>query len=432
MQVLRSAAVLAALAPVALATDIVKPSGFNVETLGFSPQVEITLADGTQLVRGGSFMAETLLVQHANGALSVWAEGFGSMAGMAQSPVTGDLVVGDSFPSAPAFAALYVLRDLNGDGDALDAGENVPHPAQPPFLTPTDQGVPYDLAFRPGTDELYMSVSLFGSPTLGSVTRTADGAVTIFADGFTYPGDLVWSDGDLYLADATLADGRVVRLRDTNGDDDALDAGEAIDFAAGLAGASGFVGAQDGSFLVGTGFSGTIARLLPDRDDDGTTDGVDPEYMSGFGYAGTLSLSEGAAGFVPGAGGEGELHVSDFFVGTVALRSAPLAELTVGGTVANDSLFTLTIDGAPSADGTFLLSLDPLGPTVPGIGDLTGGFAAPFVLLPLMPLDGAGTLTIAVVLHGQPGLVGLDLAVQGITLEDGRFGLSTGSRFVIG
>ena len=436
MHVVRTAALAALVCPVALATDIVKPSGFNVETVPPKPSIAITLADGTQLVRGGGFGSETLLAIQPDSPPTLWATGFGSIAGMAQSPVTGEFVVGDSY-SLPGVIRLRVLRDLDGDGDALDAGEDVPHPAQPPVLSSMLQAVPYDLTFRPGTDELYMSGSTIGAVLQGVVTRTVGGTVSEYANGLAYAGDFVWAGETLLVADSDFfaGTGRVVSLRDLNHDGDALDAAETVVFADGFGGAGGLTSTADGTVLLATGNGGTIARLVADADDDGVSDGIEDGWMSGFGFAGSLSVVEGGGGLQPGVAGDGTLRLSTF-VGPdevfYAIRSSPLASLVVDGLVANDSVFSMTVSGAPFADGTFFLSLDPKGVAVQGVGDLTGGLAAPFALLPLLPLDGAGQLTVPVVFHGLPGLVGLELAIQGITLEAGRFGLSTGARFTIG
>src|SRR5262245_5505644 len=166
---LASAALFAAL-PAARAGVITTPSGFNVETQA-GPGLFAILPDGRALYSTGFFGADQLSLRQPDGTLTLFATGFGSLAGLAQSPVTGDIVVGDSF-FAPA---LRVLRDLNHDGDTLDAGEDTPHPAVLPVLSNGAAPLPFDLQFKPGTDELYLSGSTpFGiNPTLGVVLRIA-------------------------------------------------------------------------------------------------------------------------------------------------------------------------------------------------------------------------------------------------------------------
>ena len=55
-------------------------------------------------------------------------------------------MVGDSFFSEP----LLLIRDLNRDGDALDAGEVTPFPVPLPVLQGSSPPLPFSLAYRPG------------------------------------------------------------------------------------------------------------------------------------------------------------------------------------------------------------------------------------------------------------------------------------------
>lgn len=426
MKTLLTAALAAGLAPLALADTVLVqvPSGFNAETNPTLPTT-VELADGTHLLVTGSFGAQGLSVVHPDGTVTPFATGFGSVAGIAQSPVTGQIVVGDSAGAT----ALLLLDDLNDDGDVLDAGELVPHPAQPPVLSNGAAPLPFDIAFEPGSDRFFMSGSTPFSvvPALGVVTVTEAGSASVYAEGFGFPGALAF-DGDTLLAADVDADsfiGRVVGLRDLNDDGDALDAGEHVFFADGFAGAGGFVGLADGSFLLGTGFGGTVETLHPDADDDGASDAI-TTFAAGFGFAGGLTLTEGAGGFVAGVDGDGELRVSDFTVGSVAVRTAPLATTSVDGVIANDASFDIVVGGAPGAQAVFILSLDVAGTTLPGVGDLCVGFGAPFVISPLLPVDGNGESRTTLVFHGLPGLVGLSLGVQGFVLEGGQFGIGDG------
>ncbi len=427
-----SAALLAAalLSPGALAGGVTLPVGFNVETQPGPGVIAAVLADGRVLLHTGVFLADDLLLRRPDGSVTLFATGIGSLAGLALSPVTGDIVAGDSVFAPP----LHVLRDLNADGDALDAGENVAHPATLPVLSNGQAPLPFDLAFRPGTDELYVSGSTpFGTfPVLGVVARVAGGAAAVWAEGLGFAAGMVWSGDVLHAADADSSTfvGRVLTLHDGNADGDALDAGESAVFADGLQGASDLVRAQDGSFYLSgvTGpppdFAGAVARLLPDGDGDGTTDGVEPTYFGGFSFTGNLTLAEGGAGLLPGAGGDGTLAVQDFNFGVDRLvRSAPAATLTLTGTVKNNAAFDLAVGGESGAGAVVVLSLDQSGVTLHGVGDLAVGFAAPYLLLPLPPLGVPGGGSLHVVLHGVDTAVGLAFTVQGFTLQGGKIGI---------
>ncbi len=417
------------LAPAALCGAFDAPPGFNVETHPDAGSLAHVLPDGSQLLASGSFGSQSLLRRLPDGTLLAFAGPFGSLSGVAQSPLTGALVVGESFGAAP----LYVLHDLNGDLDCLDAGENVPHAAALPVLPNGATPLPYDLAFRPGSDELYViGATPFGvSPTLGAVVRVAGGAAAVFADGLGYSGGLAFHGDTLYAGDldTTTFAGRVVALRDLDADGDALDAGEATDFAAGLSGANGLAVTLDGRVLVSGLFdfgtlTGSVGLLQADGDGDGASDGVDEGWLTGFTFAGSLFLEEGSGGLAPGVGGDALLTVGDFGLdGNVLLRTAPLAGTQLAGTVANDSAFTLTVSGEPGAGALLALSLDTQGITLAGLGDLGFGFGAAHVILVLPALDAAGQSALPVLLHDVDALVGASFVAQGFTLQGGEIGL---------
>ncbi|MHC4845820.1 MAG: hypothetical protein ACYTCU_06635 [Planctomycetota bacterium] len=422
------------------ASDLEVPAGFNAETVPGAGPIVAILADGTVLLSTGSFPDDELSVLHADGTTTLWADGIGSLAGVAQDPISGDVVVGDSL-NAPN---LRVLRDLNDDGDALDPGEDTAHPAPLPVLDNGGVPLPFALAFRPGTSELYMSGSTHFSisPTLGVIVRITGSTATVWADGLTFGGGLLWDGADLVAADSYLSPtfqflGRVLTLTDANADGDALDAGESVVFADALPGASGVVQASDGSVYVSgmtdpIDFSGGIARLLPDGDGDGASDGVTDLYFDGFGFAAGMILMEGGVGLVPGAHGDGELFVQDFGVpGWKVLRSAPIAVLGLDGVVANDSAFTLDVAGDPGALPLVVLSLDQTGITLPGLGDLCLGFAQPNIILTLPPIAG-GESSVTLALHGVSAAVGLPLTIQAFAVQSGKIGIGNALDVVVG
>ena len=418
------------------AADCAVPPGFNFETRPLPGSVAGVLADGTVLLSTGSFGADELSRLRPDGTASLYAIGFGSLAGLAQSPLTGRLVVGDSSP-----AGLFVLEDLNGDGDCLDPFENEPFGTPLPTLSNGQVLLPEGLAFRPGTDDLYVkgTTTFLHPPVLGAIVRFAGGSVSTFADGTGYGGGLVFDGDVLYAADlsASTSIGRVLALEDADGDGDALDPGEARDFASGLSGASGLARAKDGAlYLSGTfdpSYVGTVTRLAPDTDGDGLSDAVDQEWASGFAFASGLVLVEGSVGLVPGAAGDGTLFVGDYSVaGTRLVRSAPTAELSLSGSVTNDSIFSLQVAGEPGATPVVVMALDTAGPTLYGIGDLCVGFTLPYIVLNPPALGPSGASSIDVPLHGVGGAVGTAFRCQAFSLLGGDVGLGSTLDLVIG
>ena len=425
------AAVVATTAPAALALGVVVPSGFNAETrLAAGPMIAV-LADGTRVLSTGSFGAEQLSLQHADGTVTLYAQGIGSLSGLVQSPSSGALVAGDSFSAVP----LLVIADLNSDGDALDPGEVAPHPVRLPVLQGRSPPLPFSLSFRPGapSDELYVSAS---NP--GVVLRVAGGVASVYADGFDFPAGMAWEGDTLYVAQSTASfAGEVYALTDGNADGDALDPGEMLLFASGLGGASGLVRAADGHlYLSGvldpSDFSGAVARLAPDLDRDGLSDAIDPAWVSGLGsFSSSLVLLEGAGGFVPGSAGDGELWCGEFLPdfgpplsGNVIVRSAPHAALSLTGVVANNQSFALHLAGEPGSSAVAVFALDQSGTTLYGVGDLAIGFGAPYLVAPLPPIGASGQSTLGLTLHSVGGAVGLPFTLQAFALESGEVGCS--------
>ena len=428
-----SAALLAALALPSPAGVVTTPDGFDVETVTPGGPLVTQLADGRVLLSTGVFGADELSVSLPGGQTQLFARGFGSIAGVAESPLDGTIVVGDSFGATP----LWRLTDLNADGDALDPGENVPHPAVLPVLANGAAPLPFALVFRPGTDELYMtgSTPFAVSPLLGVVVRIEGGAASVYAEGFGFAGGATFVGDALFVADLDAATflGRVVALTDGNADGDALDAGETVTFADALSGASDVVRAGDGTVYVSgmtdpADFSGAVARLLPDDDGDGATDGVDELYFDGFAFAGNLTLFESAGPFIPGSAGAGRLHVGDFSVsgGDRAIRSTPFCDLMVDGSFSTSTPFDVVIEAAFGAQTVFVLALDTAPSTLTGIADVCFGFGAPFLIVSGGTVGGAGQTLTSVSLGGAGGAIGLPLACQAFALEAGRVGASEG------
>ena len=66
------------------------------------------------------------------------------------------------------------------------------------------------------------------------------------------------------------------------------------------------------------------------------------------------------------------------------------------------------------------------------LGDLRAGFGAPYLLSPPTVIGPSGSTSSQFVLHGQPGLVGLPLVIQGVVLQAGRIGIANALDFTIG
>ncbi|RKY20319.1 MAG: hypothetical protein DRQ55_07995 [Planctomycetota bacterium] len=428
-------ALLGALCLPALAGEITKPSGFNIETMASAGPVVEVLADGSLLLASAG---PTLTRQAPDGTLTLFAEGFSSIDGVSQSTLSGDIAVGDLF--SPDI--LWLLRDLNHDGDALDPGERTVFPSTHPLLANGRPALAFDVAYEPGTDTLYMigtTQFISGETSLPAIVRHADGAGGVYFDELGFSGGLAFREGVLYAGSlhSTFFVGEVFALQDMNDDGDAMDPGENGLYATGLTGASGLAFAQDGSLWISGGsspsFAGCVGRLLPDSNADGMADGVEECVFEGFAYSGGLTLFEGAGGFNPGADGEGELWIGDFgFQGNDIARSAPLAETEVVGNVALNEVIDVIVRGAAFADGMFVISLDTSGPTFPGIGDLCAGFNDLHAISPLMDLGPDGEATCRMSLRDLEFLQGRPLVIQAFTLEDGVFGIGNGLEFIFG
>jgi hypothetical protein len=182
-----------------------------------------------------------------------------------------------------------------------------------------------------------------------------------------------------------------------------------------------------------------VARVLPDDDNDGMSDGLDELWIDGVGFTGVMVLDEGPGGFVPGASGDGILYIADFdvFGGSRDVRTAPFAHLAIDGdtdgVLSDNSAFDLTITGAPGASTIFVLSLDTTGITIPGIGDVCLGFSGIHVLSGVLPLGRDGSFETRLRLDdvGASQTLPLPLNIQAFTLEGGDVGISNGLQLVI-
>ncbi len=438
------------LAPAVSADEVVVPDGLNIETATTGGQVVARLSSGDLLIKGGGFGPNVLRIRHAGNGLTTYTPVFDSFSGTAQAP-NGDLFVGNFGPTV-----LWIARDGNTDGDALDGGEWFPAPISLAVLPPVSKGdpngqfAPYDMEFAPGTDDLYIAGSNFSAfdgitwvvRILDATEPGATAEVYHSTSGFT--GGIAFHDGALYLGvfGAFPDPSRVEKLVDGGADG----AGPTVHvYATGLSGANHLAFAADGTgFLSGTSdpgdFSATVTRLAPDGDADDAADAVDESFLTGidftagFDFTGLLVLDEGLGGFGPGAGRNSRLYVgnSEILEGGYTVRTAPPASTEVTGTVANNDSFDVTVAGAPFALSLHVLTLDQTPSTLPGIGDICVGFGGPHVVTPLVSLGGAGEATTSYGLHGVGALVGVGMTIQGFTFEAGEIGIGNALNFVIG
>ncbi len=153
---------------------------------------------------------------------------------------------------------LWRIEDLNGDGDALDAGEQ-----------------------------------------------------TLWADNFV--GNLLGMEttvGAVYVTENGLpgGDARVVRLIDANRDGDALDEGEWSIWAEGLAAAGDVVRAEAGNWFVSDFVNHQVWQLL-DQNNDGDALDIGEITLFGSGISDPFALLvQGNSLLVPSSGVNGQVH----------------------------------------------------------------------------------------------------------------------------
>ncbi len=234
---------------------------------------------------------------------------------------------------------IWVLQDLNGDGDYLDFGETQVFADG----LPATSG---DLALHNG--RLYVSSGADSILRVMDVNGDGDaldlGEVIEYARGSALPGStgeiIALPDGSLLVSD--LINPTLHLVRDLNGDDDALDDGERRVVAAGLLSARGMSRRSDDRILVLTAAQATPVMILHDRNGDDDYDD----------FAEAVSYVENA---IPGRD-------------LVALDSdvAFLTQPTEGGILV---LRDLTRDGDALDDGEIVLyAAGLLSPTAINIG----------------------------------------------------------------
>ena len=153
------------------------------------------------------------------------------------------------------------LEDVNGDGDALDAGERL--------LWGDGLSNAAELSrYRSGILALdsISARALYYQDLNGDGDALDAGESTIWTEGFSNPfGVDVSPDGSAYISD--YATHQVFRARDDNGDGDALDAGEKLLYADNIQGAVSVLAGANEQFVVA--FNSGQVNALGDINADG-------------------------------------------------------------------------------------------------------------------------------------------------------------------
>ena len=231
-------------------------------------------ANGGSLFVGASTSAEIFVVRDLNSDGDALDFGevilYGQLPPQVKAPQLAGL---GSAPDGRLFATdattgeLYAFVDPNGDGDAMDFAETL--------LVANGLSAPTAVTIRPDGVVL-LAQNDVNIPVRVLQDRNADGDFLDFAENLSYveTGPAV---DDLFTATDTLAfairtaTGEVAALRDGNGDDDALDVGEVVLYAAGmdspLVVTSAGIGA--GSLFVAAGDVAGTVYLVRDVNGDG-------------------------------------------------------------------------------------------------------------------------------------------------------------------
>lgn len=161
------------------------------------------------------------------------------------------------FATGSGCGCVYAVRDLNMDGDALDAFE-----ASPVAVALTS---PQSIAMRPDGAMLVAQQSL-QVPVRILEDRDADGDFFDFAENISYAEN--FAAGTVIQAMSTElsfllrpGDGTLRLLDDLTGDNDALDFAEVRLFAEGLSSASALAANAGEAFVARTGAAGGLWRV---------------------------------------------------------------------------------------------------------------------------------------------------------------------------
>ena len=255
------------------------------------------------------------------------------------------------------------LADLNGDGDALDAGERA--------IWADAVNGPTAISY--GDDALFVLDS--GIQVLRFVDLNLDGDAldlgewTVFADGFSSPANIHrTSAGITYVSEPHT--GEVWQLKDLNGDGDALDVSERTLFAVDVFGADDIISFQD-SVLVSTNIGNQVHHVI---DLNGDGDALD--LGEDLPIAGLLSGGIGGARGLNNDG-DGGFFVTSAVDGTVSHardlnRDGDMLDIDELTLFAETSFGILNAPGALAKFNGAMLATDADQDTLLMIADLNG------------------------------------------------------------
>lgn len=164
-----------------------------------------------------------------------------------------------------ASGRLLVVADLNGDGDALDAGEMR-------FIAEGLTG-PRSIAIRPD-GRLLVAQNNASVPVRILRDRDGDGDYFGFAENISYaesfsPGTHLHSKDHLLSYLLRPSSGEILRLHDLTGDHDVLDFGEVSLYAGGLASAAVMSPGPTGALYIAADDAAGTVYLVRDLNSDG-------------------------------------------------------------------------------------------------------------------------------------------------------------------
>ena len=195
------------------------------------------------------------------GERTLWATGL-TLGASLESVGAGVFATDVHSPISPNLDQVVRLIDINGDGDALDAGESL--------IWADNLSLPLG-SWYDSANGFYVAEQLTGdvlhfSDNNGDGDALDAGESVLFADGIAGARDLLpWGD-DLLVSGLTL--GEVFKLSDNNGDGDALDLGERLPVLAGVTSAAGLMADGNGGFFV-TSLANAAVYHATDKNGDG-------------------------------------------------------------------------------------------------------------------------------------------------------------------
>jgi len=235
-------------------------------------------------------------------ASALAADGLGSIAAMVYDTDAAVLYVADNAIGAGGVGdTVLKLQDGNADGDFLDDGEIMEYAptGSIPFISGLDRG-PDGRIYAANADsnqgDIYVVQDVNGDGDAldaGEVAVFCAGAQSLYLAGVAVRSNpLPEPVTEIYYNDAA---GEVFRLIDTNGDGDANDPGERTLFASGLSGGYDLMFDAEGDCYVTAGTE--VWQLRPDGDDpDDLTDSAtvfdDLSTVAGFLMGIGLNLPE--------------------------------------------------------------------------------------------------------------------------------------------